>query len=108
MAFLVIVVPPIGLCKILMDNQRISDFRYYHKLIIMKKLIGFLGLAVVATFMMLNSSVKIGPGEINLASLMSINEVEAEGPCVGKQFIIISVPGGWNCISGGYSCCPLL
>jgi hypothetical protein len=74
----------------------------------MKKIIGFIGVVILAITVFVFSSTSNGTNEIDLASLTSINQAEAEGPCIGNNFIIISIPGGWRCVSGGYSCCPLL
>ncbi|MFS4456917.1 hypothetical protein [Maribacter sp. 2304DJ31-5] len=74
----------------------------------MKKVIGLLGVAVMAIAVYANSSVTTGSNEIDLTFLTSINKAEAEAPCIGNHFIILPRPGGWRCISGGYSCCPLL
>ena len=75
----------------------------------MKKIIGILGVAVFAMAMFFSTNAtSSSDGNLNLASLITLNTANAES-CIGANFRVISIPGGWHCQNNaGSSCCPLL
>ncbi len=76
-----------------------------------KAILKIFGVAALAAAMIYNVQVfgTDGDAGISLAALGSMAVANNEGStcCIGSNFTVSPIPGGWRCDSGGGSCCPV-
>jgi len=71
-----------------------------------KKVISFIGLLLFVGVVAFNMHVVDSSDHTSEVTLENI-EALASWSCIGDNFTITPIPGGWRCETPGDSCCPV-